>query len=156
MPAPKSPGSWRTSQVSENGAIFVSRNEAPTTQASYRFIHSFPPRLQQHHDDEGRLSMRGQARGREVQIRRVMDMRSRIVLRCKYSPAWVIDYRCEGSKIVGAIRYVLNPSFRKSSPPKKTNCSAKRCIWRYRVQAGVWNCQILNQVVELVLRFFVK
>jgi hypothetical protein len=32
-------------------------------------------------------------------------------------------------------------------PPKKTNRSA-RSIWRYRFSAGVWNCQILNQVVE--------
>jgi hypothetical protein len=32
--------------------------------------------------------------------------------------------------------------------PKKTNRSARSCIWRYRFQAGVWNCQILNQVVD--------
>jgi hypothetical protein len=31
---------------------------------------------------------------------------------------------------------------------KKTNRSARRCIWRYRFIAEVWNCQILNQVVE--------
>jgi hypothetical protein len=30
----------------------------------------------------------------------------------------------------------------------KMNRSARRCIWRYRVWAGVWNCQIRNQVVE--------
>jgi hypothetical protein len=32
--------------------------------------------------------------------------------------------------------------------PQKTNRSDKRCIWRYSFQAWVWNCQILNQVVE--------
>ncbi len=32
--------------------------------------------------------------------------------------------------------------------PQKTNRSARRCIWRYCFQAGVWNWQILNQVVE--------
>ncbi len=31
---------------------------------------------------------------------------------------------------------------------KKKTRSARRCIWRYRFQAGVWNCQILNQVVK--------
>jgi hypothetical protein len=28
------------------------------------------------------------------------------------------------------------------------NPSARRCIWRYHLQAVVWDCQILNQVVE--------
>ncbi len=32
--------------------------------------------------------------------------------------------------------------------PKKTNRSAWRCIWRYRFKGRVWNCQILNQVVQ--------
>ncbi len=32
--------------------------------------------------------------------------------------------------------------------PPKVNRLARRRIWRYRLQAGVWNCQILNQVVE--------
>ncbi len=31
---------------------------------------------------------------------------------------------------------------------QKTNRSTRRCIWRYCFQAGVWNCRILNQVVE--------
>ncbi len=70
-----------------------------------------------------------------------------------------IDYRCEDRKTVdklrgdiGAIRYVLTPSFRKPwssfKKKKKTNRSARRCIWRYRFQAGVWNYQLLNQVLE--------
>ncbi len=31
---------------------------------------------------------------------------------------------------------------------KNCNRSAKRWIWRYRFSDGVWNCQILNHVVE--------
>ncbi len=38
--------------------------------------------------------------------------------------------------------------------PQKQNRSARRCIWRYRCQPGVWNCQILNQVVESQLFTF--
>ncbi len=37
--------------------------------------------------------------------------------------------------------------------PQKANRSARRCIWRYRFQAWVWTCQILNQVVESQLLF---
>jgi hypothetical protein len=32
--------------------------------------------------------------------------------------------------------------------PQKANRSARRSIWRYLFEAGVRNCQILNQVVE--------
>jgi hypothetical protein len=32
--------------------------------------------------------------------------------------------------------------------PRKTNHSSRRCIWRHRFQAGVWNCQILNHVAS--------
>jgi hypothetical protein len=49
----------------------------------------------------------------------------------------------------GDIKSVLTPYYKKprSSPLKKKR-SARRCIWRYRFKAGVWNCQILKQVVE--------
>ncbi len=43
------------------------------------------------------------------------------------------------------------PSFgrsRSTQQKKKTNHLARRCIWRYRFQAGVWNLQILKQVVK--------
>jgi hypothetical protein len=31
---------------------------------------------------------------------------------------------------------------------KKNEPFARRCIWRYCSKAGVWKCQILNQVVD--------
>jgi hypothetical protein len=55
---------------------------------------------------------------------------------------------CELRVDIGAIWSVLT-TFRKpwSSLPK-TNPLVRRCIWRYSFQAGVWNCRILNQIVE--------
>ncbi len=71
---------------------------------------------------------------------------------CGKSKVERMDYGCEArnevSKFIGdigAIRYVLTASFRKPDHhPQKRNRLAKRCIWRYRFQAGVWKCQILN------------
>ncbi len=68
-----------------------------------------------------------------------------------------IDYSCEDRKKVGELRgdiwchlIGLDSLFQKTSiiTPQKTNRSARRCVWRYCFKAGVWNCQILNQVVE--------
>jgi hypothetical protein len=61
-----------------------------------------------------------------------------------------IDYRCEDRKNdIGDIRYVLTPSIRKprSASPKNKPFS-QDIFWRYCFSAEVWNCQILNQVVE--------
>jgi hypothetical protein len=42
----------------------------------------------------------------------------------------------------------LPPSENPDYHRQKTNRSARRRFWRYRFSAVVWNCQILNQVVE--------
>ncbi len=65
---------------------------------------------------------------------------------------WRQTISCRVKGDMDATRKVLTPSFRKSqSSPQKTNRSARRCIWRYWFQAWVWNCQILNKVVETQL-----
>jgi hypothetical protein len=49
----------------------------------------------------------------------------------------------------GAIRQVFAPSFRKPHHhAHEVNHSTRICRSRYRFQAGVLNCQILNQIVE--------
>ncbi len=66
------------------------------------------------------------------------------------------DYRCENRKIgelrsdIAAIldRSWVPFSVNPDNHPTKTNRSAKRGIWGYHFQARVWNCQILNHVVE--------
>ncbi len=77
----------------------------------------------------------------------------------RYDRAVCIDYRWEDRKnlasLLEATLVPLDTSFLPLSenldhhhPKKKKNRSARRSIWRYRFEAGAWNCQILNQVEE--------
>jgi hypothetical protein len=67
-----------------------------------------------------------------------------------------IDYRCKGRKKKLRVKWchykkaLIDCLFQKTPTitPQKANRSARRCVWRYRFLTGVWNCQILNQVVE--------
>jgi hypothetical protein len=68
-----------------------------------------------------------------------------------------MEYRCEDRRRILRVKgrhwchsIDLDSIFPKTKiiPPKKTNRSDRRCIWRYDFQVRVWNCQILNHVVE--------
>ncbi len=74
---------------------------------------------------------------------------------------WILDVKKEETLTIPEAEATLMPLDRSWLPlsenlitQKKKNLyrSARRCIWRYSVKAGVWiNCQIINQVMEYQL-----